>query len=161
MPKSMEKTRKFIVKIVVEQTCDFISEGESRVKDLMKSLGLKVASIEHLKNKRTITQNKSLWLMFTELAEALNEKGIDMRTLIRKEVELSWTAYSINQFLWKPLLKVMTGKKSTTEMDSNYDISLVYDNLNKIIIERTSAEVSLPPWPCEESYMEKMDKLTP
>ena len=149
------KTRKFIVTLIVEQQCDFISEGESRVKELMKSLGLKVESIEHKKSKRTITQNNSLWLMFTQLAEELNDKGIDMRTLIRKEVPISWTAWNINHFLWKPLLKALTGKKSTTEMDSGLDISIVYDNLNRIIIERTKGEVSLPIWPCEQSMIDK------
>lgn len=107
---------------------------------------------------RTINQNSALHLFFTQLAQALNEHGMDMRTLIRPEVEISWTPYSVKEYLWRPLQKVMLGKQSTTKLDRSQEINLIYDNLNRIITERTQGEVSFPSFPSLESLIENEEK---
>jgi hypothetical protein len=105
--------------------------------------------------KRTPKQNDSLHLFFTQLADELNEKGFDMRAVIRPEVEISWTPYTVKTHLWKPLQEALFGKKSTTELKKTKEIDLVYDNLNRAITERTKGEVQLPPFPNIELMLDR------
>lgn len=105
--------------------------------------------------KRTGLQNRSLHKLFTQLSEELNSRGFDMRALIRPEVEISWTPYTVKNHLWKPLQNALLGKKSTTELEKTKDIEVVYDNLNKIISERTKGEVILPPWPSIKTAIDR------
>ena len=86
-------------------------------------------------------------LLFSQLADELNQKGLDMRTLIRPEIDISWTPYSVKEYLWRPLQRALLGKKSTTGLKKQQEINIIYDNLNRILIERTNGEVSLPPFP--------------
>jgi len=107
---------------------------------------------------RSLKQNNSLWLYFTLLAEALNGIGFDMRTLIKKEVEIEWTKDSVCQYLWRPLQKTMFQKKSTTQITTK-DINDIYDNLNRIIIERTKGEVQVD-FPCLEGIFNNNENTT-
>jgi len=146
--------RKYVATIIIEQDCETIAEGLINAKATLKLLGLK-GDVKPVKSVRTGLQNDSMWLLFTQLADELNEKGLDMRHIIRPEVMISWTPYNINEFMWKPLLKALTGKNSTTKMDKVNDIKITYNNLNRIIIERTKGEVCLPPWPSIETLIYK------
>lgn len=102
----------------------------------------KIISIDVIKKKRTNQQNRSLYLFFRLLSEALNEAGFDMKAIIKNNVDIEWTPLSIKQYLWKPLQKAMLGSDSTTKLKTG-DIDLIFDNLNKIILERTAGEVSI------------------
>lgn len=82
------------------------------------------------------------------------DKGIDMREIVRKEVPIPCTPENI-KWMWKLLQKGMFGTKSTTELRKSGDIDRVYDQFNKIWIERTNGEISLPPWPCIETLENK------
>jgi hypothetical protein len=138
--------------ILVESDTETLADGLQQAKKAIQSLGLKVADIKPVKSQRTLNQNNALHLLFTQLADEMREKGIDMRTFI--QVPISFTPYSIKEFLWKPLQKVLLGKKSTTQLDKTEDINLVYDELNRILIERTKGEISLPPFPSLETQNE-------
>lgn len=150
------KPRLYKVELIAEVDSETVAEGLKKVRESFKIFN--VLNVKPLKSKRTEIQNRALWLLFTELADELNSKGLDMRTLIREKIELSWTPYTVNEYLWKPLLKVLTGKKSTTQMEKTKDIDLVYKNLNRILIERTRGEVSLPPFPSIEELERSGDK---
>jgi len=136
-----DKKKTYIVSTIVESSNKQLARGA------IEKMGLIVWSVDLVDNKRTPSQNNSLHLFFSQLADELNKKGLDMRSVIRPEIELSWTGYSVKEFLWKPLQKVLTGKKSTTKLDKSKDINLIYDNLNRILTERTKGEVRLPPFP--------------
>lgn len=83
------------------------------------------------------------------------DKGIDMREIVRKEVPIQCTPENI-KWLWKLLQEALFGKKSTTELKKSGEIEVVYDNFQKILVERTQGEVQLPPFPSIESLMEKV-----
>lgn len=100
---------------------------------------------------RTPQQNNALHLFFSQLAQELNDKHFDMRTLIREEVELSWTPYNVKEFLWKPFQKLLTGKRTTTKLSKTKEINLIYDNLNRALIDRTKGQVQVPPFPSLET----------
>ena len=74
------------------------------------------------------------------------DKGVDMREIVRKEVPIQCTPENI-KWLWKLLQEALFGKKSTTELKKSGEIEIVYDNFNKILIERTNGEISLPKFP--------------
>lgn len=106
--------------------------------------------IKKFTRTRSNLQNRSLHLYFTQLAEALNLVGGDMRKVISKEVDIEWTGLSIKEYLWRPLQHEMFQKKSTTQLTSE-DINQIYDNVNRIIGERTGVFV---PWPCLDAMFE-------
>ena len=93
---------------------------------------------------RTSAQNRALHLYLTQLADALNEAGLEMRVVLKPEVEIPWNCMSAKEHLWKPVLKAMQNKDSTTEMTTVDPTEI------KRVIDRHLAErfgfVS-PDWP--------------
>lgn len=126
-------------------------EDMEKVKTLLTVLDLKVLEIENVKRTRTGQQNNALHLWFSQLAEALNEKNFDMRATIREGVAMPWSGYSIKEYIFKPLMEQQFGKVSTTKLFKTQEIDLLFDIINREIIERTKGQVEVPPWPCKES----------
>lgn len=100
-------------------------------------------TIEKWTKKRTDAQNRALHLYFTLLAESLNLAGYDMRKVIRPDVEISWSPISVKEYLWRPIQKEILGKKSTTQLTTE-EIDKIYDQINRIIGERTGVYVNFP-----------------
>jgi hypothetical protein len=97
--------------------------------------------------QRTGLQNKSLHLYCTNLANALNDAGLDMKKTLKPEIEIPWTCQSVKDHLYKPILKSLTGKDSTIDMDTK-DPSIVYEILNRFMGEKHGITVQ---WPDKES----------
>lgn len=102
--------------------------------------------------KRTNQQNRAIHLFFTHLATALNDAGYDMRSTIRQEVDIPWTAMTVKEYLWRPIQEKFLLEQSTTRLKKK-DVSKVYDVLNKIIGERTGVYVAFPS--IEELFLTK------
>jgi len=100
--------------------------------------------------RRSDRQNRALHLYFTQLSEALNESGHDMKKTLRQDVDIPWTPLNVKEHLWRPLMDAYLNIKSTTQMKT-HDIDKIYDILNKTIGERTGVFVA---WPCIESLMD-------
>lgn|SRR3990167_787430 len=98
--------------------------------------------------QRTLTQNRALHLYFQMIADTLNESGMDMRAVLKPEVDIPWNKDSVKTFLWKPIMKLQLGKKSTTEMTSG-DIDKVFDTLNRHLSQFGISE----PFPSIETIM--------
>ena len=92
--------------------------------------------------KRTLAQNRSLHAMFTEIAYALTEKGLDMKATLRQDVEIPWTARRIKEFLWKPIQYAIYGTDSTTELNT-IQLQKVFEVLKKYLGEK-GIEVNFP-----------------
>lgn len=103
---------------------------------------------------RTNIQNNALHLLFAQISKECMDKGIEMREIVREEVPIPCTPENI-KWLWKLLQHGMYGTKSTTELKKTGQIEQVYDTFNKILIERTGGEISLPPFPSIEFLMNK------
>lgn len=97
--------------------------------------------------KRTDPQNKSLHKFCELLATALNDAGYDMKATLREDIDIPWSKDSVKEFLWKPVQLAVTGKESTTELDSG-EPSKVYDILMRHMGEKKGINVE---WPSEES----------
>ena len=111
---------------------------------------LDIQSFRVLPQKRTIPQNSALHLLFTQLSKECLDKGIEMRDLVKEEIPIEATPENI-KWLWKLLQNALFKTKSTTELKKTGQIEIVYDAFNKILIERTNGEISLPDWPSLET----------
>jgi len=99
------------------------------------------------KEQRTNLQNRSLHLYCEMLANALNDAGLDMKTVLKPEVDIPWNKDMVKEYLWRPIQKVMTEKASTTEIDTT-DPSQIHKVLDRHMAEKFGVSV---PWPSKET----------
>ena len=113
---------------------------------------------EKIDNTRSPSQNNSLHKVFADTATECVEKGIDMRILVRDNIPIEVTPQNI-KWLWKEMQKYLLMKESTTQLEKNGEIDYVYDNLNKLLINRTDGEVCLPEWPSKKKQIKETPKI--
>ena len=101
--------------------------------------------------KRTNAQNNALQVYCKQLAEAFCDRGLDMKRVLKKEIDIPWTQDSVREYLWKPLQKAVIQKESTTDANTN-EYSKVYDVLNRHIADKYGFSV---PFPSRENYENK------
>ena len=90
-------------------------------------------------------------LYFTQLAEALNDAGLDMRKTLKPSIEIPWSSKSIKEYLWRPIMKAQCGKESTTELTTK-EIDQIFDVINRHLSEKFGLFVE---WPSLESLINK------
>ena len=95
------------------------------------------------KPQRTPTQNKAMHLWFQMFADELNGAGYDMKKTLKPEVNIPWTKESVKEFIWKPIQKAMTLKKSTTEMNT-VEPSEICETINRHFSEKFGISVEWP-----------------
>jgi hypothetical protein len=105
--------------------------------------------IVQIQDGRRITgkQFGALHLYCQHVADTLNDSGKDVRTvldLMKAGVEIPWTKDTVKQQLYKPILKALTLKTSTTEQ-STVEPTEVVEILSKFLIDRVG--VPAPEWP--------------
>jgi hypothetical protein len=98
---------------------------------------------------RTGKQSKSLHLYFQQLAEALNNAGLDARMVLRPEIEIPWSPQMIKDLLWRPVQESYTGEKSTTSI-STKELSEVHQIIERHLNEKFGAIADFPPFPSNE-----------
>ena len=103
---------------------------------------------------RTESQNKALHVYFTQLAETLNDAGLDMRKTLKPEINIPWTGTSIKEFLWRPVMTAQLGKESTKEL-STKDIDTIFDTINRHLSEKFGVTV---PFPSIDELLFKQEK---
>src|ERR1039458_6071138 len=85
---------------------------------------------------RTDAQNNSIHKYFEMVSTALSEKGLTFDlNMGKKVVKLEWTPNLVKEAMWKPIMKALCGKTSTTQMDKVEDINKIYDHINKFLSE--------------------------
>ena len=94
--------------------------------------------------QRTLKQNSALHLYFTLLAEALNDAGFDAKKTLKPEIEIPWSPEMIKELIWRPVQEIYLRKKSTTQLDKQKDIDIIYEIVNRHIGERTGIHVPFP-----------------
>ncbi len=102
--------------------------------------------------QRTEKQNNALHQYFTDLAEALNAAGYDVRRVMKEiPAEIPFTGWGVKNFLWRPFQKVYLGKRSTTEL-TRQEVGEMYEAFNAYLA-KFGIHV---PFPSEESMVEKI-----
>ncbi len=66
-------------------------------------------------NQRTVTQNRALYKLFQLWADALNDAGKDMFTVLKDFVEIPWTRKSVERYLWLPITDQVAGLHASHE----------------------------------------------
>ena len=125
---------------------------EIRNNKLIGSIPDGIYELKKFSQSRSLSQNKALWLWFTMVAETLNDGGMDIRTFIREEIEIPWSKDSVHDLLWIKLQIAMTGKKSTTKINTQ-EINKIMD---VIIREADKRSIELPPFPSFEYLNQEM-----
>lgn len=94
-------------------------------------------------SKRTVTQNAAMHLYFEMLAVALNDAGLDMKKVLTKKVDILWAKSSVKEYLWRPVQEAMTGKESTTELNT-VEPSDIHAALDRHLAEKFGVSVRWP-----------------
>ena len=120
------------------------AETQKKAKEIVKEKlkDFKETHIEIMTEPRTNQQNKALHLYFTLLAEALNAAGFDMKKTIK--IDIPWTAMTVKEYLWRPVMNTYLQKKSTTKLNKQVDIDEVWEIINREIGQRTGVFVEFP-----------------
>jgi len=108
--------------------------------------------------QRTLRQNRALHAYFSLLAEALNDAGLDMRTVLKPEVDIPWTPENVKNHLWRPLQEVCVNKESTADLSTD-EINKIYEVLNRHIGEKFSLNVLFPSEEHTEAYLQSIKNL--
>lgn len=82
---------------------------------------------------RTIPQNSSIHLYCDKIAKAFNAAGYDQKAVLEafNGVELENTMLSIKNDIWRRIQTILTGKESTTELETT-EVDLVYRNVDTL-----------------------------
>ena len=98
----------------------------------------------------TRQQQKALFLMFKQLAQLLNDSGIDYTKLVIK-ADIPWSQEMVKTLIWKPVQEAFCGTDSTTKLKTT-DIDAIFFVIIKSVSEMTGETLS---WPSIQSLMEK------
>ena len=93
--------------------------------------------------KRSQAQNNAMHLWLERVAGELNDAGLDMKKVLKPEVEIPWTLDGAKKFLWRPIQQAMLGKESTTKPTTSEYVQ-VYEVLNRHLANKFGVSV---PWP--------------
>lgn len=110
----------------------------------------------HITNEKekTEAQRSALHVWCRQLAKAFNDAGLDMRAVLREDAEIPWTEHSVKENIYKPVLKALTGKKSTEDQNTT-DPSQVRDVICRHLANNeATAGLEIPPWPTRFNQME-------
>lgn len=100
--------------------------------------------------KRTSSQNKALHLWIRKLAEAMDDSGMDMRTVVK--VPIKPTEANVKEEMLKPVMEALWPDiHSTTEL-STAQIGELYEVMNRFTAERLHISV---PFPSEEEMRQE------
>ena len=93
--------------------------------------------------KRTSAQNNAMHKYFELLANALNDAGLDQVKTLKPGTEIPWEPESVKKKLWGAIMKAMTGKTRTRDLDID-EISKIYETLHRHMAEKHSVMVLFP-----------------
>lgn len=95
-------------------------------------------------SQRTLTQNAAMHLFFQWLADALNDAGLDMKKVLRNDIDIPWTSAAVKEHLWRPIQIAMTDKQSTTEI-TTVEPTDIHAVLSRHLGQRLG--IQCPEWP--------------
>ena len=95
---------------------------------------------------RSQKQNNALHKYLRDLAAALESAGLDMRKVLKPEIDIPWTAESAKEHLWRPIQKIMTGQDSTTD-PTTAEYVAIYECLDRHLSQKFGISV---PWPAKD-----------
>ena len=104
--------------------------------------------------QRTDSQNRSLWLFMTMLADTLNDAGKDMRVVLKPTYSIPWTKDSVHDHLWLPVQKAMYGTESTQFLHKSEQIDKIHEVIMRELGEKHHIDYIPFPVDLEKAYNE-------
>lgn len=96
---------------------------------------------EKPKVPRTGAQNRALHLDCRLIAEKLNAAGKDMRLVLKATYVVPWTTESVKEHIFRPIMKALTGKESTTDLQKGGgEIEHIHDVIMRELGEKHGIE---------------------
>lgn len=96
---------------------------------------------------KTDKQRSALHVWCEQLAETFNAAGLDMKRVLKAEVDIPWSKDSVKEFIYKPVLAAMTGKKSTEDMNTCEPGDVCNVITRHLQNNEATAGIEVPPWP--------------
>ncbi len=93
--------------------------------------------------KATTPQRNAMHLYFRQLAEVLNDAGLDMVKVLSEGTEIPWTEHSVKKEIWGKVMLAITDKTSTTQLDRT-EVGMIYDVVNKHLAQTFAVMLSFP-----------------
>lgn len=81
--------------------------------------------------QRTDSQNKALHVFFKLVADALNAAGLTVQETLKHQMDVDWNETRVKELIWKQAQKKILNKTSTTELEKQMEIDLVYETINR------------------------------
>jgi hypothetical protein len=94
------------------------------------------------------------------LADELNGKGAYMNVVLKPTYGIQWDEKMVKEHLFKPLLKAMYNKESTTDMDTA-DVNKVHERLMLALTSRPELGIDYVDFPSDETsdnYYQSFEK---
>lgn len=111
--------------------------------------------------QRTAQQNKSLHKGLQLVADSLNQAGLDMRVVLKPEIDIPWTTASAKEYLFRPIMEKMHQKSSTTLLDKHKEIEEVWETMMRFLMEKH--HIDYIPFPHneqnEKEYLKSLDTM--
>ena len=92
---------------------------------------------------RTNRQNRAAHLCFRNLADALNDAGFGIPHPLNSKLEIPYTEESVKELLYRPVIKAMHNKTSTSELETK-ELTQSFDAMLNRIAEVTGVVVHFP-----------------
>lgn len=105
----------------------------------------KTFTLEIRPERRSDAQNNALHTYLGNLSFSLNEAGLDMRVVMKPEVELPWTKENAKNNLWRPLQRAMYGVESTKQ-PTKTQYPKIYETLNRHLVTKFG-QAAYVEWP--------------
>lgn len=110
---------------------------------LEQEVTIEITTTDKEHPQRTNAQNRALHLMFQQLADELNNKGLYIQKVLKADAEVQWTQLGVKEYLWKPIQEAIIGAKSTTQLNTK-DIDKVFETINKHVGEKFGIAIEFP-----------------
>ena len=94
-------------------------------------------------SKRSGQQNKAIHLYCEQLAEVLNDAGLDMRRFLRVDRDIPWNKDSVKEYIWKEIQIAMFQEESTSELEAG-QVDQVYSVLDRNTQQKHGIHVPFP-----------------
>lgn len=93
--------------------------------------------------QRTLAQNRALHLLLTQLSNELNEQGLTMMRVLSKNAEIEWTDYAAKEYLLRPFIQAMYGKRSTKSLTTK-ELSAASEAMLNHVAKVTGVALNFP-----------------
>jgi len=136
------------MKIRVQKTMYGLSPVDEEAKRYFASLSpydqAELDVFDPEETPKTKSQRAAIHVLFQQIADGLNDSGLDMKRVLKQEVDIPWEKKTVKEYLWKPILEAMTLKTSTEKM-STVEPDKVYNVLARLLAEKHG--FTCPPFP--------------